>query len=154
MPLIPVILTLLARVVAGSIIARASGRFLPVPLAQIALGGLIASVVDLRIAVAPETFLLLFIAPLLFLDGWRIPREGLADDKWVIAALALGLVLFTVLGVGLFVHWLIPAMPLPVAFVRGADEQDLERMRPPSVFPVTLTAERTSGRLHRRAEPG
>jgi CPA1 family monovalent cation:H+ antiporter len=34
--------------------------------------------------------------------------------------LALGLVIVTVLGTGFFIHWMIPAMPLPVAFAVAA----------------------------------
>lgn len=60
------------------------------------------------------------MAPLLFLDGWRIPKEGLFRDKWTILALGFGLVLFTVAGAGLFIHWLIPTIPLPVAFALAA----------------------------------
>ena len=41
-------------------------------------------------------------------------------DKGTILALALGLVVFTVLGLGLLIHWLIPAMPLAVAFALAA----------------------------------
>ncbi|MEJ1965533.1 MAG: sodium:proton antiporter [Gammaproteobacteria bacterium] len=93
---------------------------LPLPLVQIAFGALIASTLDVRIELDPELFLLLFIAPLLFLDGWRIPREGLTRDKWTIGALSLGLVVFTVVGAGYFIHWMIPAMPLAVAFALAA----------------------------------
>jgi Na+/H+ antiporter len=57
---------------------------------------------------------------LLFLDGWRIPKDSLSRDKAVILELALGLVVFTVIGMGLLTHWLIPAMPLPVAFALAA----------------------------------
>ncbi len=117
-----VILTLLAAVVASSAIARAAAPLFPVPLpfAQIGLGALIGLVFKLPVAIEPELFLLLFIAPLLFLDGWRIPRDGLLEDKWTILALAMGLVVFTVLGAGYFIHWLIPAMPLAVAFALAA----------------------------------
>jgi CPA1 family monovalent cation:H+ antiporter len=38
----------------------------------------------------------------------------------VIIELALGLVLFTVVGAGFLMHWLIPALPLPVAFALAA----------------------------------
>src|SRR5690606_14563091 len=55
-----------------------------------------------------------------FLDGWRIPKEGLMRDHRMILALALGLVFFTVIGMGYFIHWLIPAMPMPVAFALAA----------------------------------
>src|SRR5690606_13218678 len=63
---------------------------------------------------------LLFLPPLLFLDGWRIPKQDLLRDKSTILELALGLVLFTVVGVGFFIHWLIPAMPMAVAFALAA----------------------------------
>jgi NhaP-type Na+/H+ or K+/H+ antiporter len=61
----------------------------------------------------------LFLPPLLFLDGWRIPREDLFKDGSTILELALGLVVFTVLGMGFFINWLIPAMPLAIAFPIG-----------------------------------
>jgi len=117
-----VILTLLTAVVASSVIARTVTPLLPLPLpfAQIGLGALIGAVYNLHVAMEPELFLLLFIAPLLFLDGWRIPREGLIEDKWTILALAMGLVVFTVIGAGYFIHWMIPAMPLAVAFALAA----------------------------------
>jgi monovalent cation/hydrogen antiporter len=117
---ITVVLALLASVVASSAITRAAGNALPLPLVQIAFGALVSKAFDFRVSVPPEVFLLLFIAPLLFLDGWRIPREGLFRDKWTITALAFGLVLFTVIGTGLFIHWLIPAMPAPIAFALAA----------------------------------
>lgn len=51
-------------------------RAIPLPLIQIALGALIAWPQDgLHIAFDPELFLLLFIPPLLFADGWRIPKR-------------------------------------------------------------------------------
>jgi CPA1 family monovalent cation:H+ antiporter len=68
----------------------------------------------------PELFLLLFLPPLLFLDGWRIPKDELLKDASTVFELALGLVLLTVVGVGFFIHWLIPAMPLAVAFALSA----------------------------------
>jgi CPA1 family monovalent cation:H+ antiporter len=63
---------------------------------------------------------MLFIPPLLFLDGWRIPKDGLLRDKAAILELALGLVVFTVMGMGFLIHWMIPVMPLPVAFALAA----------------------------------
>ncbi len=122
MGVISLTLLLLVTVVASSLLARvaAIAILLPLPLVQIALGALIALTLDVRIELDPEIFLLLFIAPLLFLDGWRIPEEGLMRDKWTICALSLGLVVFTVMGAGFFIHWMIPAMPLAVAFALAA----------------------------------
>src|SRR6185312_5200045 len=87
---------------------------------QIALGAVIAVFAHSSVDLNPDIFFLLFLPPLLFLDGWRIPKEGLFRDKGTILELALGLVVFTVLGVGFFVHWMIPAMPLAVAFALAA----------------------------------
>src|SRR6202140_2736410 len=110
---------LLAPVVSGAV-ARMSPVPLPLPLVQIALGSIIASVANLGVALKPDIFFLLFLPPLLFLDGWRIPKEGLFRDRGTILELALGLVVFTVVGVGYFVNWMIPAMPLAVAFALAA----------------------------------
>jgi monovalent cation/hydrogen antiporter len=113
------LILLLAVVVSGSL-ARASPIALPLPLVQIALGAVIASVADLGVELRPDIFFLLFLPPLLFLDGWRIPKEGLFRDRTTILELALGLVVFTVIGVGFFINWLIPSMPLAVAFALAA----------------------------------
>ena len=80
-----------------------------------ALGAFIASVANLGVELKPDIFFLLFLPPLLFLDGWRIPKEGLFRDKGTILELALGLVVLTVVDVGYFINWMIPAMPLAVA---------------------------------------
>src|SRR5260221_13350672 len=93
---------------------------LPLPLVQIALGSIIASVANLGVALKPDIFFLLFLPPLLFLDGWRIPKEGLFRDKGTILELALGLVVFTVVGIMYFINWMIPAVPLAVAFAHAA----------------------------------
>jgi Na+/H+ antiporter len=117
---ITVALFLLLAVVISGAFARMSPLLLPLPLVQIALGVAIASVADLGVELKPEIFFLLFLPPLLFLDGWRIPKEGLFRDKGTILELALGLVVFTVIGIGYFVNWMIPAMPLAVAFALAA----------------------------------
>jgi monovalent cation/hydrogen antiporter len=113
---ITVALFLLLAVVISGAFARMSPLLLPLPLVQIALGAAIASVADLAVELEPDIFFLLFLPPLLFLDGWRIPKEGLFRDKGTILQLALGLVVFTVVGVGYFVNW----MPLAVAFALAA----------------------------------
>jgi Na+/H+ antiporter len=96
-------------------------RAIPLPLIQIALGALIAwPQKGLHINFDPELFLLLFIPPLLFADGWRIPKREFFALYQPILRLALGLVLFTVLGLGYLIHWMIPEMPLTVAFALAA----------------------------------
>ena len=120
MDAITIVFVLLASVVASSALTRAVRIPLLLPLVQITVGALIGQIFDFQISLSPETFFLLFVAPLLFFDGWRMPREGLLHDKWTIFALAFGLVLFTVLGAGLFISWMIPTIPLPVAFALAA----------------------------------
>ncbi|MDR2239705.1 MAG: Na+/H+ antiporter [Zoogloeaceae bacterium] len=94
---------------------------IPLPLIQIVMGAVISwPQHGLHIAFDPDLFLLLFIPPLLFADGWRIPKREFFGFWQPVLQLALGLVLFTVLGLGLFIHWLIPSMPLPVAFALAA----------------------------------
>jgi monovalent cation/hydrogen antiporter len=117
---IAIALFLLVAVVISGGLARMSPVPLPLPLVQIALGAVIASVINLGVVLKPDIFFLLFLPPLLFLDGWRISKEGLFRDKWTILELALGLVVFTVLGVGFFINWMIPAIPLAVAFALAA----------------------------------
>ena len=117
---IAITLILLVAVVVSGSLSRLSPVPLPLPLVQIALGAAIASFADLKVELSPDIFFLLFLPPLLFLDGWRIPKEGLFRDKGTILELALGLVVVTVVGLGFFIHWMIPAMPLAVAFALAA----------------------------------
>lgn len=115
-----VVLAMLLAVVASGYLVRILPFSLPLPLVQIAMGALIAGAFNAGVALDPAVFFLLFLPPLLFLDGWRIPKDGLFRDRVVILELALGLVVFTVIGAGYLIHWLIPAMPLPVAFALAA----------------------------------
>uniref|UniRef100_B0T2L4 Na+/H+ antiporter n=1 Tax=Caulobacter sp. (strain K31) TaxID=366602 RepID=B0T2L4_CAUSK len=115
---IATILTLLLAVIVSGALARFSR--LPLPLVQIALGIVIALSPLRTVELKPEIFFLLFLPPLLFLDGWRIPKTALLRDRAIILELSLGLVIMTVIGAGFLIHWLIPAMPLPVAFALAA----------------------------------
>ena len=104
-------------------VSRLVGRVipLPLPLVQIAAGALLAwPTLGLHVALDPELFLFLFLPPLLFSDGWRMPKRELWRLRGPILTLAVGLVLFTVVGAGYFIHWLIPSIPLPVAFALAA----------------------------------
>ncbi len=120
METITIVLLLLLAVVASGMLARMSPLPLPLPLVQIVLGAAVASVSRFHVELKPHIFFLLFLPPLLFLDGWRIPKEGLFRDRGTILELAFGLVVFTVVGVGFFINWIIPAIPLPVAFALAA----------------------------------
>jgi len=115
-----VVLAMLLAVVASGYLVRLLPVALPLPLVQIGLGVAIASLGWHPVRLDPHTFFILFLPPLLFLDGWRIPKVGLFRDKGVILELALGLVLFTVVGAGFLIHWLIPELPLAVSFALAA----------------------------------
>ncbi|MBS7599768.1 Na+/H+ antiporter [Pseudomonas sp. RC2C2] len=104
-------------------VSKLVGRMipLPLPLVQIAAGALLAwPTLGLHVALDPELFLFLFLPPLLFSDGWRMPKRDLWRLRGPILTLAVGLVLFTVVGAGYFIHWILPGIPLPVAFALAA----------------------------------
>ncbi|MFJ2365457.1 Na+/H+ antiporter [Pseudomonas sp. NPDC087697] len=104
-------------------VSRLVGRViaLPLPLVQIGAGALLAwPTLGLHVALDPELFLFLFLPPLLFSDGWRMPKREFWRLRGPILTLAVGLVLFTVVGAGYFIHGLLPSIPLPVAFALAA----------------------------------
>jgi Na+/H+ antiporter len=117
---ITVVLVMLLAVVASGYAVRLLPFPVPLPLMQIAMGVLVSEGFDAGVMLDPTLFFVLFLPPLLFLDGWRMPKTGLLRDSAIILELALGLVVFTVIGAGFFIHWLIPAMPLAVAFALAA----------------------------------
>lgn len=119
MQVVTTILVLLLAVVVSTFLARLLPLKVPPPLLQIGIGACLYYA-GFEVAFDSHLFLLLFIPPLLFLDGWRIPKGAFFRDWKPILALAIGLVVFTVIGIGLFVHWLIPAVPLAVAFALAA----------------------------------
>jgi monovalent cation/hydrogen antiporter len=109
---------LLAIAVIGAI-----GKWVPIPLPilQVAGGIALSFVPAFRsLSIPPELFFLLFIPPLLFADGWMIPKRDLLGVLRPVLLLAFGLVLLTVIVVGYLVHWLVPALPLAAAFALGA----------------------------------
>jgi Na+/H+ antiporter len=96
-------------------------RIIPLPIVQIALGAALAwPVAGFHPRMEPELFLLLFIAPLLFADAWEAPKREYRKLMRPILSLSVGLVFFTTLGCGLALHWLVPSLPLPVAFALAA----------------------------------
>jgi len=117
---ITISLFFLLAVVLSGIVAKLLPLPVPLPLVQIGLGAVIALSTGSAITLEPDIFFLLFLPPLLFLDGWRIPKEGLFRDYATVLEMAIGLVVFTVVGIGLFVHWLVPSIPLAAAFALAA----------------------------------
>ena len=78
---IELVLAMLLAVLASGYLQRMLPWSLPLPLVQIALGAVIAGGFHEGVTLDPDIFFLLFLPPLLFLDGWRIPKQGLFRDK-------------------------------------------------------------------------
>ena len=111
---------LLLLIVAGLSVA---GRWLPwPPLITYLMGGVGAAFLPWlpRFQLDPQFFFLCFLPPLLFSDGWLMPIRELLRAKRPILMLAIGLVTFTTVAVGLVAHWLVPGLPLAMAFALGA----------------------------------
>ncbi|ASG23181.1 Na+/H+ antiporter [Nitrospirillum viridazoti] len=113
------VLILLVTVAVSGIIGRFVTR-VPQPLIQVALGAALGWASGVPIILNPDLFLLVFIPPLLFLDAWRFPATELRRLGGIIVTLAVGLVVFTVVGAGHVIHWLLPAVPLSTAFALAA----------------------------------
>lgn len=99
------------------------GRWLPWPLPVTHVVGASAAALWLgfpRVTLDPEFFFLCFVPPLLFSDGWLMPLRDFMASKRPIITLAVGLVIFTTVCVGLVAHWLVPNLPLAMAFALGA----------------------------------
>jgi Na+/H+ antiporter len=93
----------------------------PLPVLQIAIGAALAwPVRGIHIEIDPELFLLVFIPPLLFSDAFGAPKRELMALRGPILDLAIGLVFFTIVGFGYALHWLVPSIPLVVAFALAA----------------------------------
>jgi CPA1 family monovalent cation:H+ antiporter len=117
--IISIILLLVFAVIVSGIVSRILPLPLPRPLFQIAIGAAIGMIADWQVTLDPELFFALFLPP-------PLPRRmahsarGVVQDGKTVLELALGLVIFTVAGMGLLINWMIPSMPLPVAFALAA----------------------------------
>lgn len=120
MEIFETILIFLAVVIVSSFVHT----FLPkVPLAfiQIALGMLLfLTPVPVEFNFDSELFMVGTIAPLLFVEGVNVSRAHLRRYIKPVMLMALGLVITTVIGVGLFIHWIWPTLPIGAAFAVAA----------------------------------
>ena len=119
MELVEVVLALLLSIAVIGAVAKWVA--IPLPLLLVA-GGVALSFMPVldSVRIEPAIFFLLFIPPLLFADGWLIPKRDLLGVLRPVLLLAFGLVTLTVVVVGYLIHWLIPGMPLAAAFALGA----------------------------------
>lgn len=120
MEIFETILIFLAVVIISSFVHT----FIPkVPLAfiQIILGMILFILpVPVEFNFDSELFMLATIAPLLFVEGVNVSRVHLRRYIKPVMLMALGLVITTVIGVGLFIHLVWPDLPIGAAFAIAA----------------------------------
>ena len=105
----------------SGVVTRVLPFQVPLPLMQIAIGAMLAwPTFGLHVEFDPELFLVLFIPPLLFADGWKTPTREFIEHGREILGLALALVLVTVVGIGFLIYWIVPGIPLIPAFALAA----------------------------------
>ena len=105
----------------SGVVSRLLPFHIPLPLMQIIAGAILAwPTIGLHVDFDPELFLVLFIPPLLFADGWKTPTSEFLHHGREIIGLALVLVLITVLGIGYLIYWTVPGIPLIPAFALAA----------------------------------
>lgn len=114
------VLEILIAVLASSVLSR----FIPkvsTPLVQIMLGIVWYFIPGLpTFTIDSELFMVLFIAPLLFLEARNAPRREIASNLGLSLSLAIGLVLLSLMVTGITLHVLWPAVPLAAALALGA----------------------------------
>lgn len=110
--------------VALVIVSSFVDTFIPkVPLAfiQIFLGMILyLTPIPVEFNFDSELFMVTLIAPLLFVEGVNVSRVHLRKYIKPVMMMALGLVITTVIGVGLFIHWIWPELPIGAAFAIAA----------------------------------
>lgn len=118
-----ILVTLLGVLVCTIISTILSKKWSNIPLAiyQIVLGVLLSILpFKFSFSFSPDIFVICVIAPLLFSEGQNVSRRELLELRKPILLLAFGLVLTTVFAGGIFIHFLIPEMPLSVSFALAA----------------------------------
>ena len=120
MAVFELILCIIAAVVLSSFLSR----FIPkvsTPLVQIALGALASQLPFFPdVTLSPELFMVLFIAPLLYLEAHEIDKSELLKSVKLSLSLAIGLAIATMVAVGFALHAVWPAIPLAAALALGA----------------------------------
>ncbi|API80350.1 cation:proton antiporter [Staphylococcus argenteus] len=120
MALLEAFLIFIFAVIISSII---NNRFPQIPTAfiQIALGAIVFLIpIDVDFQFNSEVFMFAVIAPLLFVEGTHVSRTKLLEYRKPILLMSMALVFATVVGVGYFIHWIWPALPMPAAFAIAA----------------------------------
>jgi CPA1 family monovalent cation:H+ antiporter len=120
MEITTIIIILLLAIVISNLADSAFPR-LPLPFIQIVCGMLLAwTALDENLALEPEVFMALLVAPLLFREAEEADLLGLFRVRRPVILMAFLLVFVTVFSVGFAVHALVPTLPLALCFALGA----------------------------------
>ena len=126
---------LILLVIAGVTLSAVAQRLsIPEPVLLVAGGTALAFIPGLpSISLEPELVLLVFVAPLLYVDGYFAPARELRRNAVSIGLLASVLVVATAAGVGVVAHYVID-LDWPVAFALGAALSATDALAPVQVL--------------------
>lgn len=118
-------LTLVLLLAISVLISAVADRIIPkvsLPLIQVAMGIIIAIFAHgtIVIELEPDLFLVLFIAPLLYIEAKNADKAILWKNRGPIMSLAIGLVVVTMLIIGFTLNAILPSISLAAAFALGA----------------------------------
>ncbi|WP_176719323.1 cation:proton antiporter domain-containing protein, partial [Staphylococcus aureus] len=120
MALLEAFLIFIFAVIISSVI---NNRCPQIPTAFIQIGlGVIIFIIPIQVGFQfnSEVFMFAVSEPLLFVEGTHVARTKLLAYRKPILLMSLALVFATVVGVGYFIHWIWPALPMPAAFAIAA----------------------------------
>ncbi len=138
---------ILAAVVAGNVFARHLSA-VPLPFFLIAIGAILAVLpVYSHFHLDPSAFSFAIIAPLLFNEAQNSSRLWIGRSITNIISLAIGLVIVTVLVVGISLYTLFPILPLSLAFALVAIVTPTDASAVNSIFQANPIAQEQAGIL-------
>jgi len=105
-----------------AVLATVAKRFkTPYPIVLVIAGLLLSLIPRMpRIELNPEVVFLVFLPPLLFSAAFQTSWRDFRANIYSISLLALGLVSFTVYGVAVAAHWILPDFTWRIGLVLGA----------------------------------
>lgn len=117
--ILPALIAVLGLIGLASFVAPRVG--LPPPV-LLAVAGIVWSLLPFLppLVIEPHVVLAVFLPPLLYADAWESSWHDFRRWLRPILQLAIGLVAFTILAVGVAAKWLMPELPWAVCFLLGA----------------------------------
>ncbi len=116
---LPGLIAILGLIGLAAIVAPRVG--LPAPV-LLAIAGIVWALLPglAPVEISPRVVLAVFLPPLLYAEAWEASWHDFRRWLRPILSLAIGLVAFTILCVGVAAKWLIPELPWGVCFLIGA----------------------------------